>query len=73
MSCPSTVVLQQRSFNAADLVFLQKFNACDVVAPVGNEDGAETALVKALEETVANAVGDLGRLILDFLKNAFAA
>ena len=41
-------------FNAGDLDLLQDFN----VLRVNVEDGAETALVKALEEMNVTAVGD---------------
>ena len=51
-------VLQWYRFNAGNLNFVQYFNVCCKVTPVNIEDGAETSLVIALEETYVTAVGD---------------
>ena len=58
MSCPSEMVLQWHIFNDGDLDLLQNLSACDEVSPANVGDGAQTALMKALEETYVTAVGD---------------
>ena len=58
MSCPSEVVLQKNGFNAGDLILFQNFNISDEVTAANVQDGAETVLMKALEEMYVTAVGD---------------
>ena len=45
-------------FYGGDLDLFQNFNVCDKFAPANVEDGAETALTKAPEETCVTAVGN---------------
>lgn len=60
MTSPSELVLQDCGFNAGNLGLLQDFDIGDEVAPVYVEDGAEAALVEALEEADVATVGDPG-------------
>ena len=58
MSGPSEMVLQKPGFNAGYLSLFQNFNVCDEVTQANVEDGAETALIEALNETYVTVVGD---------------
>ena len=50
MTSPSELVLQDRGFNAGNLRLLQDFEIGVEITPVDVEDGAQAALVGALEE-----------------------
>ena len=52
-----------------DLDLLLNFNVCDEVTPVNVEDRAETALVKAIEETDVAGAGDPGLLFVEESSN----
>ena len=58
MSCPSKVLFQQHGFNAGALGLLLNDNVCGNFTQVSVDDGAETAMMKASEETDVTAVGD---------------
>ncbi|PFX15081.1 hypothetical protein AWC38_SpisGene20716 [Stylophora pistillata] len=50
MTSPSELVLQDHGFNAGNLGLLQDFDIGGEVTPVDVEDGAQAALMEALEE-----------------------
>ena len=58
MTSPSELVLQDRGFNAGNLGLLQDFDIGVEVTPADAEDGAQAALMKALEEANVAAVSD---------------
>ena len=60
VTSPSELVLQDRGFDAGNLGLLQDFDIGDEVAPVYGENGAQAALVEALEEADVATVGAPG-------------